>query len=69
MTVSLSNGAPARRRAHLSPSPRSDGEKVGMRGGGNRKRRHVQPPLTLALSPQAGRGDVFADWSQDLGAA
>jgi H+-translocating NAD(P) transhydrogenase subunit alpha len=32
------------------------GEKVGMRGGGKRRRWYVRPPLTPTLSPQAGRG-------------
>ena len=31
-----------------------------MRGGGRRKRQRKRPPLTLTLSPQAGRGDCIA---------
>ena len=36
-----------------APSPRGSGERAGVRGDARREER----PLTLALSPQAGRGD------------
>ncbi len=43
-----------------SPSPRSfNGEKVGMRGGVICQRWRLPPPLTLTLSPLAGRGEEF----------
>jgi hypothetical protein len=33
------------------------GERAGVRGSRTLRRRHLLLPLTLALSPQAGRGD------------
>jgi hypothetical protein len=37
-----------------------------MRGSGTLRRRHLRPPLTLALSPQAGRGDPVGVWGRRL---
>jgi len=31
-----------------------------MRGGGKDNRQHLGPPLTLTLSPHAGRGNAIA---------
>jgi hypothetical protein len=34
------------------------GERAGVRGGGTFPTPNLEPPLTLTLSPQAGRGDA-----------
>jgi hypothetical protein len=46
---------PAQRQPRLAFHPR--GERDGVRGGSLRQRRCLWLPLTLALSPQAGRGN------------
>src|SRR5262249_20772626 len=40
---------------------RQRGERDGVSGGRTLRRRHLSLPLTLALSPQAGRGDPRGD--------
>jgi hypothetical protein len=57
--VTTSSWVAAQRSAPPSPSPRLRGE--GRDEGRPLARRlRVPPPLTLALSPQAGRGDMVA---------
>jgi hypothetical protein len=45
--------------AHLHPlqALRQRGERVGVRGSGTLRHRRLLLPLTLTLSPQAGRGN------------
>ena len=47
---------PALLHPTLALRPRA--ERTGLRGGGTLQRRNLWLPLTLTLSPQAGRGDA-----------
>jgi hypothetical protein len=55
MTLDADLPLPAQLQPRLALQQR--GERVGVRGSGALRRRQLLLPLTLALSPQAGRGD------------
>jgi len=50
--------SPSPRASPTSPRPQRRGERAGVRGRGTLQRFSLFLPLTLTLSPQAGRGDL-----------